>query len=673
MTTPSTSVESLSFTNGFAAGSYNLSLKKVDTLRDHVYKVVTPQPNEWLSKDFCYDIYFGWRCAGKSGWLTDAPIVEAGYVDGTGIVKVVQRAGSLRFETFYFSPFSAPDGQTMVAICRAVNEGADAADCSVFSLQNLRLGGDDDMKDEWAYYDPSGNYTMEGKTGTGYRAVYAPIGAFPSHAAFSTPGPGSPWETVKANGHLHDPTGAVNGDDVACAFEWQIADGRTFPSGNQTWAGFVVALGSNGDEAGLKKLAQDVIGGKSCEEVIAREVGWWQKWHSTESPPAGLSAAQLAVYRQSLAVLKMSQCREQWAAQGQIVASLPPGQWNICWPRDMSYSIAALARTGHLDEAKLGLQFLLNGKADKYRNLVGKKYRISICRYFGDGEEESDDDGNGPNLEFDNFGLFLWALAEYVERSHDTKFLSSAYPTARDEVADVLVSLIDTHDLLKPDSSIWERHLNAAQNTPDGRKQYAYSAINAANGLARMSKLAMLAGDPAKASEWADASSRLRDSIAKNLTMSDGSIAASWEQLNNGGVDWCADGSVVEAFNFGLFDPTGPTATSTLGFLDRELRAWPTRSPGFLRCVDGRHYSNGNWYDMQEWVMIDLRTASAYAKAGRADDAKLLIDWVTVNAAANGNLIPELLDANTSSYQGAVPMVGFGAGAYVLACEDTFR
>ena len=41
--------------------------------------------------------------------------------------------------------------------------------------------------------------------------------------------------------------------------------------------------------------------------------------------------------------------------------------------------------------------------------------------------------------------------------------------------------------------------------------------------------------------------------------------------------------------------------------------------------------------------------------------------WVTEQSAANKNLIAELYDRTDASYTGSVPMVGFGAGAYVLA------
>ena len=59
-------------------------------------------------------------------------------------------------------------------------------------------------------------------------------------------------------------------------------------------------------------------------------------------------------------------------------------------------------------------------------------------------------------------------------------------------------------------------------------------------------------------------------------------------------------------------------------------------------------------------------------KFGDQKGAVKLINWVTDQAALNFNLIPELYDRKTSFYDGAVPMVGFGAGAYAVALWDAY-
>jgi len=45
------------------------------------------------------------------------------------------------------------------------------------------------------------------------------------------------------------------------------------------------------------------------------------------------------------------------------------------------------------------------------------------------------------------------------------------------------------------------------------------------------------------------------------------------------------------------------------------------------------------------------------------------LDWTTAQAAANAGVIPETYDETTGAWKFNAPMIGFGAGAYVLALQ----
>ena len=70
-------------------------------------------------------------------------------------------------------------------------------------------------------------------------------------------------------------------------------------------------------------------------------------------------------------------------------------------------------------------------------------YQISLTRYYGFGIEETDFNAFGPNLEFDGFGLFLWALNHYSRHSDDYSLAEDNWTTIRDQIADPLVQLVD--------------------------------------------------------------------------------------------------------------------------------------------------------------------------------------------------------------------------------------
>jgi hypothetical protein len=109
--------------------------------------------------------------------------------------------------------------------------------------------------------------------------------------------------------------------------------------------------------------------------------------------------------------------------------------------------------------------------------------------------------------------------------------------------------------------------------------------------------------------------------------------------------------------------PDDQVIPSTLDALSRLTVA----SGGYERNDDGL-----SSYDSNEWIFIDLRAASALRRAGRTMRADALVAQVTASANANFDLLPELYndaasDGPIGAYAGAVPMVGFGAAAYVLA------
>lgn len=401
--------------------------------------------------------------------------------------------------------------------------------------------------------------------------------------------------------------GAVWLAGVAHGPRWELAD---LGVGETRWVGVRLTPGGH----------EEI---EAPQALLEQELTAWEAWRVP--PPPGLSPMERRVWRQSESVLRMAQVRAPAPAGGAILASLPPGMWWIAWVRDMAYAVAALAQAGHAVEARAGVEFWVGAEAGRYREYVGVDYPVSVTRYFGDGGEESDFNEDGPNIEFDGFGLAIWAA--HVAGSD-----------ALDGGADTLISLIDPDTgLVSADSSIWEVHWNGRQ------KRFAYTSIVAARGMCD-------AGRP-------DDARSLRDAIVRHLVADDGGLAQSYEELT-GGLG-SVDAAVLEAINFGLVDPGGALANATVERLRATLT--PPHGAGLMRNDDG------GGYDRQEWVFIGLRLAVALRRMGRSDEADAVLDRFTLYADANHGLHAELLHESAATYRGAVPMVGFGAGAWQLA------
>jgi GH15 family glucan-1,4-alpha-glucosidase len=207
--------------------------------------------------------------------------------------------------------------------------------------------------------------------------------------------------------------------------------------------------------------------------------------------------------------------------------------------------------------------------------------------------------------------------------------------------------------LLLADSSIWERHWNGHQ------QHFTYTSAWAAAGLwAAQDLWTAWTGDERPHHDvYRMRADETRAALCAWLRDDEGALAASLEQLDLGtGYD---DLAAVEAFNAAGIDAAGATAAASFARWEEHL-AVPS-GHGFKRNDDG------DSYDEQEWVMVDLRLAEAYRRACREEDALAIEDWITQQALQNHGTIPELLHPETGDYEGPAPMLGFGAGLYVLA------
>ena len=80
------------------------------------------------------------------------------------------------------------------------------------------------------------------------------------------------------------------------------------------------------------------------------------------------------------------------------------------------------------------------------------------------------------------------------------------------------------------------------------------------------------------------------------------------------------------------------------------------------------------WYERQEFVFVDFSLAEVYRRMGRNDEAAAILKRIVDKSAADHNIVPEmyvalpckLFPGNVGDPTGAIPMVGYGAGAYIL-------
>ncbi|HZS38623.1 MAG TPA: glycoside hydrolase family 15 protein [Polyangia bacterium] len=652
--------------NGFGFQVFDANAKEVTQFLERPYRYLRPGLDPHGTgierRNLAFDVYFGLRAGTSGAWLRDLPQTSAGYVNQNGIIQSNAVLNGVNAESYYFAPFGY-SGNALVMIVHAVNNSGAAATVDAFANPNFHLGTATDPNapgiDGESIATTSGVATETGAGGG--VMVYTPIGGF-DKADCS----GTGYMRVKMGQDLIGTPQTCTGSDLTIEFQKSLG---TLQPGQSAWWGLAIEFVADPTAvAAAQTNWSQFLAGRAADKVLSDAESEWEAWR--KPPPAGLADGETRIWRQAETTLRMSQVLEPYSetpkqkGYGMILASLPPGQWHIGWVRDAQYSTVALARMGHFAEARRALEFFLNAEANQYQSYVGAPYRISITRYFGDGQEESDWNADGPNIELDGWGSYLWAARTYVDASGDAAWLSqktrageTIYSVLQSQIAAPLeLNLESSTGIVAPDTSIWESHWNQ-------RKHFTYTSLAAARGLCDFAALARASGDGAVADHFAVRAGAIPGAIRAHMVDGQLYLGGSVEGIAAGKYH---DGAALEALNWDLFAPGDPLAAAELDGLQK------------LQVASGGYMRNDNAassYDSNEWIVIDLRAQSAMRKLGRVSAADALLGWVTSQGNANYDLLPELFntfasDGPIGGYTGAVPMVGFGAGGYVLALLD---
>jgi len=413
--------------------------------------------------------------------------------------------------------------------------------------------------------------------------------------------------------------------------------------------------------------------GLSAKELIGREIAEFEKWRAK---PAVHFKDQMErhLWRQSETMLRIAQSREPNRADrhgnGLIVAALPD-VYSTPWVRDMSWATMALIQMGHRVEARAALLAYFNAQpTGKMRSAVnGADYQISVVRYFGNGAEEPFFTQEGStNIEYDDWGEVLWVLGEYLHKYNDSALITAAtyrgplYEVARDFVVKPLMANTEKYGdglIVAADTSIWEERQK-------DKKHFAFSTAMAIVGLREFAEAAQRAGDDSARRQALDDAALLQKGF-DSAFIRDGKLRGTLEE----GIKNDIDGALIPIINFGVVrDPKVIRETV------ERMQLLKVASGGYRRVrgtyTDPKIFEY--WYEQEEFLFVDLHLAELYRRLGRTNEANAMLNRIVGKSAADHNIIPEmyvavpcqLFPGKIGDPTGAIPMVGYGAGAYVL-------
>jgi hypothetical protein len=447
-------------------------------------------------------------------------------------------------------------------------------------------------------------------------------------------------------------------------------------AGSNTWA--LIALESDADLAATVRAFLQWRGSFTPRALVKCEIAQLDQWR-VPIPPVLTADKERHLWRQCEVMLRIAQNREPHRpnhnGNGLIVASLPDGVWFTPWVRDMAWATVAFARMGHRAEARAALLAYFNAQpTGKMRaQTANADYQVSVVRYFGDGSEEPFFTMEGStNIEYDDWGEVLWALGAYLQQYNDPALLRAPtyrgplYESARDFIAKPLLTNLEpyrTGSIVAADTSIWEERQK-------DEKHFAFSTAMAIVGLQSFAEIAQRAGDTVTHKALLEKVFLLQKGFNAAF-IRDGHLHGTLED----GIKNDIDGALLPILNFGLV-PDQVLVRDTV----QRMELLKVASGGYRRVrstyTDPAIFEY--WYERQEFLFVDIALAETLRRLDRSQDAAAILDRITGKAAVDHNIVPEmyvampcdLFPGQIGDPTGARPMVGYGAGAYILDVLD---
>jgi hypothetical protein len=600
--------------------------------------------------------------------------------NGFGFAVVAPESGAVTKVYAHPYSFAHPDPQ------KPLSEGIEAASF----VKEIAWRGGDARNPTADYVDDSQVIRMERADGTGW--CFMPFGF--AHAAVLVgwkpeAGKSGNWHVEWNRRVASERTIRVEGQDLrVLRFDGleesllliPIGDARRSGlgeagqplAGNSGWA--LVALESDADAEGVAKEFAKWRAGLRAPELAKRELAEVEQWR-VKPAVRFTGEAERRLWRQSEMMLRIAQSREPNRegryGNGLIVASLPDGIFFTPWVRDMAWATVAFARMGHRAEARAALLAYFNARptGKMKAETAGADYQISVVRYFGDGAEEPFFTQEGStNIEFDDWGEALWVLGEYLHIYDEPGLLQeqthrgTVYETARDFIVKPLLKNTEKFGdglIVNADTSIWEERQK-------DKKHFAFSTAMAIVGLKGFAAVAQRAGDEATRAEMLKQVALLQKGFDAAF-IRDGHLRGTLEPGEKNDID----GALLQIINFGVVTDDAIVRDT----LER-MALLKVVSGGYRRVRS--NYTDPSiyeyWYEREEFLFVDFNLAEIYRKQGRSEEAAAMLTRIEEKAAADHNIIPEmyvavpceLFPGKIGDPTGALPMVGYGAGEFIL-------
>lgn len=531
------------------------------------------------------------------------------------------------------------------AFCRSItvtNSSATQREIKVFMHQVFQISRAG--RADTALFVPDDNYILDYK---GRCCLVISAHSGPSKEVFDQFSVGNYGIENKEGTYVDAEDGILSGNAVEHGGVDSVL-GMTFNIGSGGDAKFEYWVVAADSQQAAEKI-HHTIRDDSVAERLERARDYWADWLEVGRTKLDQIAPEYRnIAKKSLMVIKAHTDK-----RGGIIASCDSSIYNYgrdyysyVWPRDGAYAIWPLIRMGYREEPRKFFEFCRDILTEdgylmhKYQpdKAIGSTWHPLL---HGKRTELA--------IQEDETASVLYMLGEYASYTDDFEYVNSLYTTFIQPAANFLASFIDRQTKLPHASyDLWEEKFLTSTYTA----AVTYQALLVAAEFAEKFEF------PDNAVQWRNAASTISGGAAAFFDPSRKALRKGYLLQEDDSLSYDNTLDVSSFYGvvmYGLRPVQSPEVEGTIALIETTLLD-QSPSGGSPRYENDNYFKNNDKYQGNPWFVTTLWVAQYYAKVGRIDDAKGIMQWALDRALPSG-ILSEQIDPATNAPLSVTPLV----------------
>ncbi len=376
---------------------------------------------------------------------------------------------------------------------------------------------------------------------------------------------------------------------------------------------------------------------------------WWRNWLSIADQHINATDdSYKPLFKKSLMIVK-----SHIDKRGGIIASCDSSIYNYgrdyysyVWPRDGALTMLTMIDLGYYEESRNFFEFCVDTihpdgyMMHKYQpdRSIGSTWHPLM--HF-----------NHPELAIqeDETATVIYAIGKYQQASGDIDFVTKIYESLIAPASNFMARFIDAETGLPHATyDLWEEKFAT----------HTYTVAVTVAALKEAARLADLLHRSEESRHWREAANQISDNMKQLFDQERGVYRKSQLLLSDGTIEYNNTVDSSSAYGVWFFDESrfnSDALRQAMSTTERML-CNVTPSGGAIRYENDNYFLKQTQYLGNPWIICTLWLAQYYARTGRQNQTREILDWTKAHITASG-MLAEQVDPIDGTQVGVSPLV----------------